>query len=199
MYKALKFSSNINKSQLSCNVTNLNFKPHLKEVSIFNFEKIIVSGPICFGQLKCCRHHGTQKCPEQRLVRSRVLCKLIIFLNLKKLNSDLKKLLKSICCWSYRISYFNNIQQIVKKNFFQIKNGGLCKESCVSENNVLSQNKTLLNHSYRWTSLYAKNRDQKICLANNEFDTKRSRMTVNWGIPSKKYGQFAIADTQICR
>ncbi len=52
---------------------------------------------------------------------------------------------------------------------------------------------------YRWTSLYAIDRDQKICLTYNEFVYKKIKNDCKLGDTFKKYGQFANADTRIFR
>ncbi len=52
---------------------------------------------------------------------------------------------------------------------------------------------------YRCTLLYAIDRDQKICLAYNEFAYKKTKIDYKLGDTFQKNGQFAIADSQICR
>ncbi len=52
---------------------------------------------------------------------------------------------------------------------------------------------------YSWTSLYVIDRDQKIRLAYNEFAYKNTKNDCKLGDMFQKNGQFAIADTRICR
>ncbi len=52
---------------------------------------------------------------------------------------------------------------------------------------------------YRWTSLYAIDRDQKIWFEYNAFAYKNTKNDCILGDTFKKNGQFAIADTQIHR
>jgi hypothetical protein len=52
---------------------------------------------------------------------------------------------------------------------------------------------------YMWTSLYAIYRDQKICLAYNEFVYNKIKNDCKLGDMFQKYDQLAIADMQIRR
>ncbi len=52
---------------------------------------------------------------------------------------------------------------------------------------------------YRWTLLYAIDRDQKICLTYNKLAYKKIKNDRKLGDRFQKYDQFAIADTRIRR
>ncbi len=52
---------------------------------------------------------------------------------------------------------------------------------------------------YKWTSLYALDRDRKNCLAYNEFSYKKIKNDFKLEDLFQKYGQFAITDTRIQR
>jgi hypothetical protein len=56
-----------------------------------------------------------------------------------------------------------------------------------------------LKNNYRWTLLYAKDRDQKIRLAYNEFAYKNNKDTYKLRDRFLKKGQFSIAYTHITR
>ncbi len=58
---------------------------------------------------------------------------------------------------------------------------------------------TLQNGTYKWTSLYAIDRDQKIRLAYNEFACKKTNNDCKLGDAFQKNVQFPIAYTRICR
>ncbi len=54
-------------------------------------------------------------------------------------------------------------------------------------------------NNYSWTSLYAKDRDQKIRLAYNEFAYKKTKDVYKLGDRFFKNNQFSIAYMQIRR
>jgi hypothetical protein len=97
-----------------------------------------------------------------------------------ELRPDLKPIMWTIPCWD------------VWKSEITIK-----IDLGISHHTIFNMNK-LIFLNYRWISLYAIDRDQKIWLAYNKFAYKKTKGDCKLGDTFQKNGQFAIAGTRIC-